>query len=63
MFRAYLGSALTALGLYGFAQYQGWSLLPSEADEFQRRRAEQQESRTGSGSSTRSRSGGGFSGK
>jgi hypothetical protein len=62
MFRAYLASALTALGLYGYAQYQGWSLLPSEADEFQRRRAEQQAMRTGS-SSSGSRSSGGFSGK
>jgi len=59
MFKLYLASAFLALGLYGYAQYRGWTLLPSEAEEFQRVRAAQQESRR-SGSSGRS---GGFSGK
>ena len=61
MFRAYLASAFLAFGLYGYAQTKGWSLLPSEAQEFRRQRAEASESRYGS--SGRSGSGGGFSGK
>ncbi len=60
MFRYYLGSAFLAFGLYGLAQNQGWSLLPSEAQEFQRQRAEQQEQRRSGSSGGRS---GGFSGK
>lgn len=52
MFRTYLASALLAFGLYGYAQYRGWSIMPSEAQEFQRQRAEQAYygSRGGSGS-------------
>jgi hypothetical protein len=59
MFKLYLASAFLALGVYGYAQYRGWSLLPSEAEEYQRVRAAQQASRSGS-SGGRS---GGFSGK
>ncbi len=59
MYRLYLLSAFLALGLYGYAQYRGWSVLPSEAQEYQRVRAVQQESRR-SGGSGRS---GGFTGK
>lgn len=59
MFRLYLACAFLALGLYGYAQYRGWSVLPSEAEEYQRVRAAQQETRR-SGSSGRS---GSFSGK
>ena len=62
MFKLYLASAFLALGLYGYAQYRGWTLLPSEAEEFQRVRAAQQESRRSGSSSGRSSSGG-FSGK
>ena len=59
MFKLYLASAFLATGLYGYAQYRGWTLLPSEAEEFQRVRAAQQESRrTSSGGRS-----GGFSGK
>lgn len=41
MFKAYLAAALTAFGLYGYAQYRGWSVMPTEAQEFQRQRAEE----------------------
>lgn len=58
MFRAYLASAFLAFGLYGFAQMKGWTVFPTEAQEFQRQRAEEREGRSaGSGR------GGGFSGK
>lgn len=60
MYRLYLVSAFLALGLYGYAQYRGWSVLPSEAEEYQRVRAAQQESRRSGSSSGRS---GGFTGK
>jgi hypothetical protein len=56
--RFYLASSLIALVLYGTAQVRGWSLLPSEAAEFQRKRAEQSEAARG----YRTGSGGGFSG-
>lgn len=60
MFRAYLISALLASGLFGWAQFKGWSVMPSDAQEFRSQRAEQAANRTGSGSG---RSSGGFSGK
>lgn len=60
MFKLYLASAFVAVGLFGYAQYRGWTLLPSEAEEFQRVRAAEQSSRRSGGSSGRS---GGFSGK
>ena len=41
MFRTYITAAMLAFGLYGYAQYRGWSVMPSEAQEFQRMRAEQ----------------------
>lgn len=41
MFKLYLASAIAAFGLYGFAQYKGWSMFASEAQDFQRARAEQ----------------------
>ena len=57
MLRAYIAAALTAFGLYSVGQFRGWSVMPSEAQEFQRQRAEQQSSsygRSGSGSSSSS---------
>lgn len=51
MFRAYLAAAFTAFGLYSVGQYKGWSVMPSEAQEFQRSRAEQSSSSYGRGSS------------
>jgi hypothetical protein len=51
MFRAYIAAAFAAFGLYSFGQYRGWSVMPSEAQEFQRSRAEQQSSSYGRGSS------------
>lgn len=51
MFRAYLAAAFAAFGLYSFGQYKGWSVMPSEAQEFQRQRAEEQSSSYGRGSS------------
>ena len=39
MFRAFIVSGFLALGLYGFAQYRGWSVFGSDAEEFQRARA------------------------
>ena len=59
MYRAYLASAFLAFGLYGYSQLKGWSILPSEAQEFQRQKAEERANRA-YGSSGRS---GGFSGK
>ena len=63
MYKAYLLASMLGIGLFGYAQLKGWSLLGSPAQEFQRARAEQRESgyvgRTGSSG----RSGGGFSGK
>lgn len=50
MFRAYIAAAFTAFGLYSVGQYKGWSVMPSEAQEFQRQRAEQQSSSYGRGS-------------
>jgi hypothetical protein len=41
MYRLYLVCAFLALGLFGYAQYRGWSIVPSDAQEFQRQRAEQ----------------------
>lgn len=63
MYRGYLLSSLLALGLYGYAQLKGWSIMPSPAQEFQRLRAEQEEYRRSGGSSGSGRSSGGFSGK
>ena len=55
MFRTYIAAAFLALGTYGYAQYRGWSVMPSEAQEFQRLRAEQQYYGSGGGSGTGSR--------
>jgi hypothetical protein len=60
MFRVYVISAFLALGLYGLAQYRGWSMFGSDAEEFQRARAERAFHRTFSGSG--SSGGGGSSG-
>lgn len=62
MFRSYIAYALTALGLYAYAQTKGWSLFASEAQEFASRRAAEAEQRS-SGSAGGGRSSGGFSGK
>jgi hypothetical protein len=51
MFRLYIVCAFLALGSFGYAQYKGWSLFGSDAEEFQRRRAEQVSSRTSGGTS------------
>ena len=48
---AHFWLAFAAFGLYGYGQYKGWSVMPSEAQEFQRQRAEQQSSSYGRGSS------------
>ena len=40
MFRSYIGYAMVALALYGYAQSKGWSLFASEAQEFASRRAQ-----------------------
>ena len=50
MFRAYIAAAFAAFGLYSVGQYKGWSVMPSEAQEFQRQRGEQSSS-SGRGSS------------
>ena len=63
MFRTYLGYGLAALALYSYAQAKGWSMFASEAQEFASRRAQEAEYRSSGGSSGRSGSGGGFSGK
>lgn len=46
MFRAFVVSGFLALGLYSLAQYRGWSMFPSDAEEFKRVRAEQAYNRT-----------------
>ena len=51
MFRFYLASALIAFATYGTAQYKGWSVFASEAQEFQRQKASQGSSSWGRGSS------------
>ena len=63
MYKGYLLSSLLALGLYGYAQLKGWSIMPSPAQEFQRLRAEQEEYRRSGSSGSSGRSSGGFSGK
>lgn len=57
MFRTYLAAAMLAFGAYGYGQYKGWSVMPSEAQEFQRQRAEQSAAPYG-GRGGSSRSGG-----
>lgn len=60
MFRAYIVAAMLAFGAYGYGQYKGWSVMPSEAEQFQRLRADQRAERYGGGSgSSRSGSGSG----
>lgn len=60
MFRTYLVAAMLAFGAYGLGQYKGWSVMPSEAEEFQRQRAEQRAAYGGrSGTSRSGRSGSG----
>lgn len=63
MFRTYLGYALMALGLYGYAQSKGWTMFASEAQEFASRRAQEAEYRSSGGSYGGRGSSGGFSGK
>lgn len=64
MYKGYLLSSLLALGLFGYAQLKGWSIMPSPAQEFQRVRAEQEEYRRSGGTGSYSgRGSGGFSGK
>ncbi len=46
MFRTFIASGLFALGLYSLAQYLGWSMFGSDAEEFRRARAEQAYART-----------------
>ncbi|APV48629.1 hypothetical protein BWI17_02365 [Betaproteobacteria bacterium GR16-43] len=58
MFRFYLASAFLAFGLYGMAQYKGWSVMASEAQEFSRKRADDSTSSWGRGSSGGGSSGG-----
>jgi hypothetical protein len=60
MFRTYLAAAVLAFTAYGYGQYKGWSVMPSEAQEFQRVRAEQRAERYGGfGGGSRSGSGSG----
>lgn len=64
MYKAYLVTSILALGLYGYAQMKGWSLGPSAAQEFERRRVAEQQYRASGGTGSYSgRSSGGFSGK
>jgi hypothetical protein len=60
MFRIYTAMGLFALAMHSYAQLKGWSIFPSEAQEFQSRRAAETESRH-SGSSSSGRSGSGSS--
>jgi hypothetical protein len=58
MLKLYLASALVAFGAYGVAQYKGWSIMPSEAQEFQKRRVAEQSGSWGRGSGSSWGSGG-----
>lgn len=58
MFKAYVAAALLAFATYGIAQFKGWSVMPTEAQEFQKRRANEQSSSWGRGSSGGGGSGG-----
>ena len=51
MFRMYLASALIAFCTYGTAQYKGWSLFASEAQEFERQKSGSSSSSWGRGNS------------
>ena len=62
MFKAYVAAAFLAFGTYAIAQFKGWSVMPTEAQEFQKRRADQQSSSWGRGSSGGGGSSGGSSG-
>ena len=57
MFRLYVICAFVALGSYGLAQYRGWSMFGSDAEEFQRARAERAYHRTSGGSGSGGSSG------
>lgn len=59
MFRTYLAAAFLAFAAYGYGQYRGWSVMPSEAEEFQRMRAEQRAQGYGGGTSRSGSSGSG----
>jgi uncharacterized membrane protein YgcG len=63
--RFYLVSGALAILIFDLAQLRGWSAFESAAQEFQRLRAEQAQSRSSGGGSGRTSSGssGGFSGK
>ena len=63
MFRMYTAMGIFALAMHGYAQLKGWSVFPSEAQEFQSRRAEESESRHSGSSSGRSGGGSGSGGK
>lgn len=66
MFKFFLGNVALALGLMTVAQWRGWSVMPTTASEFERRKADQveQASRPSwSSSSSGGSSSGGFSGK
>ena len=58
MFRAYIVAAMLAFGAYGYGQYKGWSVMPSQAEEFQRQRSEQRADHFYGGRGGSSRSGG-----
>jgi hypothetical protein len=58
MFRMYTALGIFALAMHAFAQMKGWSVFPSEAQEFQSRRAQEAESRHSGSSSGRSGGGG-----
>jgi hypothetical protein len=59
MFRFYLACAFLGLATFGGAQYRGWSVFASEAEEYRQQRAAAAE-QGGTGRTGRS---GGFSGK
>ena len=62
MFRMYLASAVIAFLSYGTAQYKGWSMFASEAQEFERQKSGSSSSSWGRGSSGSGGSTGGSSG-
>jgi hypothetical protein len=62
MFKFFLGNALLALGIMSYAQYRGWTIMPSTASEFQRQKQDAVYRASNPGWSGGG-SGGGFSGK
>lgn len=63
MFKFFMGNVLLALGMFSVAQYRGWSVMPTTAEEYQRQKADRIAQATRPTWSGGGGSGGGFRGK